>query len=751
MSGDPTWAAVDAALDRALDLDEAARDAYLAELPDATRTAVAPLLARALRTDDPLLDGREPVHALLAEGEAPDAFAGTHVGPYRLDALVGEGGMGRVYRARRADGAFDQTVAVKVVRQTLALAGADVAARLRRERALLAALDHPGIARLLDGGETEDGVPYLVTEFIDGAPITEWAEARALGAEARVRLAADVARAVDHAHRRFVVHRDLKPGNVLVTERDGAPRPVVLDFGIAKLLDAADADDTLPHTRTGQHLLTPAYAAPELFEGGEVTTAADVYGLGALLYELLTGRKPHHGAPSPRPPGAEPARPSRVLADAADAPVPARAVEGDLDTICLKALASDPARRYASAAAFADDLVRHLDGRPVEARPDSIGYVAGRFARRHRAATLAALVAVAALVGGLSVALAALGAEREARAQADASADQARAAAARADEAARLLAGLFQAADPSDGDGEVVTARQALDAGVRRVAALDSDTLRGTLNGVLGRTYIFIGEVTTADSLLAEALASDRRTRALSPRDRARVRLDYASTRDALDDPMQALVYSQMAYEDLRGTPEDPLVLASLRGQSRALLTFEQTGPALVAADRAVALARRLGAPVELARALTQRGQVLVATERPQDALEPLEDALELAETFERRDRKYLSHALIATGDALSALGRDAEAEAAYRRSQRFLARVFGPETLGVGYVLASSGRTLLRRGAWGRAAAALDSALAIGRQHLPADHPDLAAWARQRDGAARAEAEGRAVPRRRR
>ena len=735
MTDAPTWAAVDAAFDRALDLDGAARDAYLDGLAAPLRAAVDRLLREARRADDPLLDGRAPVLALLADADAeaarPDAFAGARVGPYRLDALVGEGGMGCVYRAHRADGAFEQTVAVKVVRQTLALAGADVSGRLRRERALLAALDHPGIARLLDGGETDDGVPYLVTEFVDGAPLTEWAEARALGVADRVRLVIEVARAVDHAHRRFVVHRDLKPSNVLVTERDGAARPVVLDFGIAKLLDAAQGDGSTaaPLTQTGLRLLTPAYAAPELFEpSADITTAADVYGLGALLYELLTGQRPHGDAPTQRARDAEATRPSRLLtADAVPPPgaaLRARALRGDLDVICLKALHPDPARRYASAAALAADLQRHLDGRPVEARPDAIGYVVGRFARRHRATAAAALVAVAALVAGLSVALVSLGAERAARARAEAEA-------ARADEAATLLAELFQAADPSD--GEVVTVRQVLDAGTARTAELRSDTLRAYLDGVLGRTYALIGEVATADSLLAAALAADRRADALSPRQRARIQIDYGSTRAALDDPMQQLVLSQMAAEELRETPDDPLMLAALRGQSGALLAFDQTGPALVAADRALRLARRLGDPVETARALTERGQILVAARRADEALASLEEALALAETFEGRDRTYLTHALNAQGNALLAVRRFAEAEAAFRRSQAYLTRVFGGHTLGVGYTQAAAARALLLQGETARAAAAADSALAIGRAVLPADHPDLKAWERTR------------------
>ncbi len=516
MATRPSWTVIDAAFDHALDLDGDDRQAYLASLDPEVQAALAPLLRDAAR-ELALIDRPEAVvEPLVRSGDAtteedPRPAAVIRIGAYGIESLVGEGGMGRVYRAHRADGAFAKTVALKVVRQSLALAGADVAARLRRERDLLAALDHPGIARLLDGGETDDGVPYLVTEFVDGAPITDWADAHVLGVRDRVRLVAEVAWAVDHAHRRFVVHRDLKPSNVLVTEADGVPRPVVLDFGIAKLLEAAEDESSaaFPLTRTGMRLLTPAYAAPELYAPtATVTTAADVYGLGALLYEMLTGRRPHDDGPDrPGPPITEPTRPSKVVTgppsgvDRAsfDASQRSRQLRGDLDVICLRALHPDPARRYASAAALADDLERYLEGRPVEARRDSVAYVVGRFVRRNRALVAAAGVAVAALVVGLAVALASLSNERAARAEA-------LSAVARAEEAASLLGSVFDDANPRLTEGRTVTVDEALDQALGRVAAVESDALRGYLLTTLGRTYLDAGETARADSLLALAV-----------------------------------------------------------------------------------------------------------------------------------------------------------------------------------------------------------------------------------------------------
>ncbi len=503
------WRTLDAALDRALDLDGAERAAYLDGLDAPLREAVLPLLKDAL-ADDPLLDHFEDVVVAATEGvglnDSHVVVEGARVGPYCVEALIGEGGMGRVYRARRADGVFDKTVALKVVRASLTLAGADVAARLRHERDLLAALDHPGIARLLDGGETGDGVPYLVTELVDGVPITDYADARALGVRQRVRLVVEVARAVDHAHRRFVVHRDLKPSNVLVTEGDGGPRPIVLDFGIAKLLDEAEGSGAFPLTRTGLRLLTPAYAAPELYAAASpVTAAADVYGLGALLYELLTGHRPHEDMPTSGPPTAEPTRPSKRVTEPvggtslAETASRARALRGDLDVICLKALHPDPARRYGSAALLADDLERFLDGRPVEAQPDSMTYVVGRFVRRNRALVGAASVAAVALVVGLAVALVALGQARRAQGEAVARADEAEAVSG-------FLTGLFEASNPEQALGADPPASALLAAGRARIDGLaDQPQAQGRLLLTLGQVYDALGRPVAADSLFAEA------------------------------------------------------------------------------------------------------------------------------------------------------------------------------------------------------------------------------------------------------
>lgn len=362
-------AALDApAADRERALREACRDDGGAR-DEALEADVRSLLAA--------LDAADRDGLLAGPAYTP---APPHVGPWRLDERVGAGGMGVVYRAARADGAYERTVALKVLRP--GAGGADLDRRLAREVGILAGLEHPHIARLYDGGVDDDGQAYLVMEFVEGAPIT--AAARHLPVDDAVHLVVQACEAVAYAHRRLVVHRDIKPSNLLVTEDDRGRGGVrLLDFGVAAL--AGD----------GPAALTPAYAAPEQRAGGAVTTAADVYGLGAVLYEVLAGRRPDPDGDAP------PAPPSRVTDD----PARARRLRGDLDAVCLRALAPDPDDRYPSADALADDLRRALAGHPVLARPPTAAHRARLFLRRHRAAAAAAVVAVAAVGGGAGVAV----------------------------------------------------------------------------------------------------------------------------------------------------------------------------------------------------------------------------------------------------------------------------------------------------------------------------------------------------------
>ena len=447
------------------------------------------------------------------DGEpAGDLTPGTRVGPWAIEDEIGWGGMGVVYRARRADGLHREAVALKVVKR-----GMDSAAVVRRfaqERALLAGLDHPGIARLIDGGTAPDGRPYFALELVDGEPITSAADRRRLSVEDRVRLFLQVCEAVAHAHRRLVVHRDLKPSNVLVTSGDtvgdaAGGRVKLLDFGVARLLDGASdgsaGGEGWTVTGDGFRPMTPEYAAPEQLDGGPVTTATDVYALGVLLYELLAGHRPHQAAG--RPPaalaeairGAPPERPSaaagqtrarrsagaetRTVAPAdiaaARATTPGRLRErlrGDLDAVVLRALRPEPEARFATVDALADDLRRHLAGRPVAARAGTARYVAGRFVRRNRWSVGVGALFVLFLAGALAVVAAQ---NRRAARERD-----------RAEEIAALLESLFLDIDPGNPNGAPSTLRDVLDLGAARVEALDdSPDVQAHLLDVLARVY----------------------------------------------------------------------------------------------------------------------------------------------------------------------------------------------------------------------------------------------------------------------
>jgi hypothetical protein len=393
---------IEALFEQALGVPDLERDTFLAGAcaGDADlHREVGELLAVAPR------DGSSLREAVIAEarrlvGDAVATQIGRRIGPFRVLGLLGQGGMGAVYVAQREDAEFHQRVAIKLLSH--ALGAPEAVARFRDERQILAALEHANIVRLLDGGRTEDGLPYLVMEHIEGTTITQYARDRDLSVRARLALVREVCGALQYAHQNLVVHRDIKPSNILV-DRDGVPK--LLDFGIAKLLAPAPGFEREARTRTGSRLFTPEYASPEQARGDAVSTATDVYSVGAVLYELVTGVPPHRSSGGalealrvicevdpPRPSSVAPAARRRELA-------------GDIDNIILKALHKEPAQRYASMEQLSDDLRRYLEGRPVTARTATVGYHARKFIRRNRVAAIAAGLAVATLIAGTGISL----------------------------------------------------------------------------------------------------------------------------------------------------------------------------------------------------------------------------------------------------------------------------------------------------------------------------------------------------------
>ena len=526
-------------------------------------------------------DELEAVRRLLAADQAADpGFPGSldpaaleaaalvlddapkQIGPWRLVREIGEGGMGQVFLAERTDGQFDQRVAIKLLKR-----GMDshaILARFLRERRILAGLDHPNIARLLDGGIADDGRPYFVMEHVDGQSIIRFSDDRRLSVDERLDLFQQVCLALEFAHRNLVVHRDLKPSNILVTS-DG--RPKLLDFGIAKLLTATTSDDgsdTL--TEAGARPMTPEYAAPEQFAGGSISTSTDIYGLGVVLHELLAGSRPPRSAAPPGA-GADPLSLS-VTASAMSSSAAAarstevgrlrRALSGDLETIVATTLRTQPERRYPSVGALREDIRRHQQRLPIKARPDTLGYRVSRFIGRNRMGVAASIAMALLLVAFLVTTM------RQARAL-EVERDRARQEAEAAEQVSDFLVGIFQVADPMmAGAGDSVRARELLDRGAERMAQdlAGQPELQARMLAVIGQAYGNLARSDLAEPLLAQAVELQRAGPDGAPRPgyvasllqlgRARTTGgNYAGARE---------LYQQALVEQQSIDPSDPLM-----------------------------------------------------------------------------------------------------------------------------------------------------------------------------------------------
>lgn len=502
MTGESShWARVVALFHEALEIDEYRRDDFLRQRcgdeVSLYREVVA-LLAADAQTRDVIGQAVRGAAEMLDT----EALVGRSVGPWHVVREIGHGGMGTVYLAERADDSYQAQVALKVL---TGVAAPEASRRMRTERRILASLNHPGIARLIDGGETAQGRPYLVMEHVSGDPLDAYCRDRELGLEERVGLLVEICEAVEYAHSRLVVHRDLKPANVLV---DATGRPKLLDFGIAKLLES-DARFG-GRTRTGVRPMTMRYASPEQVRGDPITTATDVYSLGVMLYELLTGTLPH-------PPEAQSARgiEDAILTHEPEAPgVVARRlrtasreatggtadrIDADLDTITLKALSKEPSRRYASVERLADDLRRFLSGQPVLARRTTWRYRAGKFVRRNRGAAVGAMATlVSILFFGVYSGLQLMEVRGE-RLAAQTARDEAQAVTS-------FLIDVFDATDPNEARGLDVTAREILGNARTRVRdELTDPGVQGAVMIALGRAYLRLGANDSALVLLSDA------------------------------------------------------------------------------------------------------------------------------------------------------------------------------------------------------------------------------------------------------
>ncbi len=598
------WRALSPLLDRALDLSDAERDAWLETLRTQSPDLAAELSA--------VLSGEAAAdrHGFLST-PVDVSLAGLELGAWTLERPLGHGGMGTVWLARRTDGRFEGLAAVKLL--NLALLTLDGRERFRREGSVLARLAHPGIARLLDAGVAPGGQPYLVLEHVDGQPIDGWADAQHLTRDQRIRLVLEVLAAVGHAHANLVVHRDLKPSNILVT-RDGTVK--LLDFGIAKLLDADGSGARSALTADGARALTPQFAAPEQVRGDPVTTATDVYALGVLLYLLLAAR--HPTAEDCR----TPADAIRALFDV----TPARLGLGDLDTVLAKALRKEPGARYQSVAAFADDLTRYLRREPVSARADSLAYRARKFALRHRVGVSAAVVTLAALSAAT---LFALQASRTARRERDA----ARYASARADAQVE-----FQSLLMSQLGDRPMTMREILDRSreVLEREYAQSPRFLATLLVQLSGRYAELGDSRTRADILARAEAV-----AVATHDTAQIiearcdRADNLRTEGRYDDAQRTLAAVQPLLATARDPEQEAECLAIRADLEDELGQWQRSDPDI---RRAIAIRDGLGRTGDafyaglrstLAYTLDQRG-------RPREAIGEFQRALAVMDSTGR-------------------------------------------------------------------------------------------------------------------
>jgi serine/threonine protein kinase len=507
------WRKVSPYLDQALTLSGQQRLDWLARFrenkPELAAVVEELLEEQGAISEDGFLENNPPFPPVQP------ASAGEIIGPYRLLAPIGYGGMGTVWLAERSDGRFERKVAIKFPH--IALGGRSGEDRFKREGSILGRLSHPHIAELVDAGVSTSGQPYLVLEYVDGEPIDHYCKERRLGLEARIRLFIDVLSSVALAHTHLIVHRDIKPSNVLVAAEGNVK---LLDFGIAKLLEEhGQAGKATLLTQEGGPALTPEYAAPEQITGAAVTTATDVYSLGVLLYVLLTGQHPAGAGPhSPadmvkaivetEPPPLSQA----VASQAADGGEGGsdnsltslrlgRQLRGDLDTVVAKALKKNPEERYPSVAALADDLEHYLKDEPIKARPDSLAYRVTKFVHRNRTTVALVAILLMSIIAGMTASLLQA---RTARRQRDIAIRERD----RANRIADFMTGLFKVSDPSERVGNSVTAREILDKASKDIGSgLSKDpALQAQMMHVMGRAYRMLGLQTEAQSLLERSI-----------------------------------------------------------------------------------------------------------------------------------------------------------------------------------------------------------------------------------------------------
>ena len=692
------------------------------------------------------------------------------IGVYGIEKLLGEGGMGRVYLATRDDEAFRKRVAIKVLK--LGMDTTEIVRRFESERQILANLPHPNIAQILDGGRTDDGRPFLVMEYVEGEPLDLYCRTRQLGLRARIEIFRDICAAVQFAHQNLVIHRDLKPANVLVTA-DGAPK--LLDFGIAKLLRPETFPRTVAQTAAGKAFMTPEYASPEQVLGEGVTTISDVYSLGVMLFELLTGRRPFDFQSAPgaffqAAQGVEAERPSSVvgqditkehsqtnLPESTDRRRLRRRLRGDLDNIVLKSLQRDPRRRYGSAEQLAEDLDRYLDGRPVRARPDTFAYRASKLIRRHKAAVSAtALLVVLALAFTIALFIE----QRRTLDQRD-----------RAELVSEILTDVFALPDPVRARGESITAREILDRGTAHIESkiAERPELRSDLGLTLGRTYMNLGLYPEARAQLEGAVQS-LKTEGNRPERLADALAELAAVRGLENELLKATQLAKEALAWRREVHGRRLHASVIHSRVQLAQLAEQSGAyqrSREGYELALAEARELGDAETIGLVLDRYGQLLIRIDQdqeaearlrealdqyrslgpdhpevptamsnlataiwndhPEEAEELLRSALDIQKATFKEARPSLADTTENLAHLLQIRGRFDEAEPLYTSALQLQKEVYGPDHPKTARTLNKIGWTQAKLGHRDKAEALLRRALAIQEAALGPEHAETA------------------------
>ncbi|HEY8550079.1 MAG TPA: serine/threonine-protein kinase [Vicinamibacterales bacterium] len=703
-------------------------------------------------------DRLPPTLEILGASRASGYRPGDRIGPYTLVDVIGEGGMGIVYRVEQTH-PIRRTAALKLIRRGLDTDR--IVARFDSERQALARMEHPGIARVLDAGASADGRPYFVMELVQGTPITQFADRERLTTRERVELFLLVCQAVQHAHQKGIIHRDLKPSNILVSRQDGVAVPKIIDFGIAKAIAEPLGQDQLL-TREGQFIGTPDYMSPEQAGAidADVDTRTDVYALGVLLYELLCGQRPHRFARRTEVDVQEvlkrhdPARPSTVtttrrlarvrtptdperLAQVAEARRTTvsrlrRQLSGDLDTIVLKALQREPSRRYDSVEQFAADLRRHLDGLPVLARPDSFLYRTQKFVRRNALmvglATTGVLLLVAIVIA-LAIGSARIAQERD---RALAAERRARTEAETAEQVSRFLIGLFRVSNPSEARGQSITAREMLDRGATDIDALvDRPEIQARLMHVMGEVYKSLALYDQAASLLERALA-------LRIQLHGETHADVAATLDALGDTYRYWGRTGEAEPHLRRALA---IRRALYGEVHVAVGQSLNNLALVLDDqrhyeeseqlhREALRIRRAAAgdhSPDVANSLSNLGRLLNLRNKYAEAEAVLRECLALRESLFGREHPLTAITMGHLTRSLLDQGRAAEAEASAREVLRIRRRVHEPGHADITRGLVLLAATLRETGGLAEAESLLREALARERRRVGDTHVDTA------------------------